>query len=79
MKLKSIHKVFSLILFAINVIAMFFLLLSSFSDRISPESMMVFAYLGLAFPFILFANILFAVWWILVRRWKFLQIGRAHV
>ncbi len=69
--LKRIGKIFSSTLFVINIITLFVLLLSAFSDRVSPNTMMLFAYLGLVFPFILLVNILFAIWWVLILRWRF--------
>ncbi|MDR0232335.1 MAG: endonuclease/exonuclease/phosphatase family protein [Dysgonamonadaceae bacterium] len=77
MRLKKIGKIFSTTIFVINVVTLFVFLLSAFSDRISPDSVMLFAYLGLAFPFFLFINILFAIWWIIVFRWKFLLVNIA--
>ena len=75
MILKKIGKIFSTTTFIINIVVLFIFLLSAFSDRVSPDSVMIFAYLGLAFPFFLFVNILFAIWWILVSRWKFLSVN----
>ena len=75
MKFKKIGKIFSMTIFIINIVVLFVFILSAFSDRISPNFMMFFAYLGLAFPFFLFINILFAIWWILLSRWKFLLVN----
>ena len=72
---KKIREVFSTTIFVINIVVLFVFLLSAFSDRISPNSVMIFAYLGLIFPFFLFLNILFAIWWILAGRWKFLLVN----
>jgi len=72
MKFKTIKQIFSSTIFVINVITLLIFLLSSFSDRVSPNSIILFAYLGLGFPFILFINILFAIWWIFIFKWKFL-------
>jgi len=46
------------------------LVLSAFSDRISPLTLVGFAYLGLFFPFILLINILFALFFIIGKKWK---------
>ena len=75
MKFRKIGKIFSSTIFIINIVTLFVFILSVFSDRVSPNSMMLFAYLGLVFPFLLFINILFAIWWILMFRWKFLLIN----
>ena len=75
MRFKKIGEIFSTTIFIINIVVLFIFLLSAFSDRISPNSVMIFAYLGLTFPFFLFLNILFVIWWILVGRWKFLLVN----
>ena len=75
MKFDYIRKIFRSTLFVINIITLLSFLLSAFSDRVSPNTMMFFAYLGLGFPFILFVNILFTIWWILMRNWKFLSVN----
>ena len=75
MKLKHIGKLFNTVVLTINIIAIVLLLLSTFSDRVSPNTAMFFAFAGLFFPFILFANIIFVVWWLLLWKWKFLLIN----
>jgi len=72
MSFKKIKKILISTIFAINIVTLFIFLLSSFSDRVSPNTMMLFAYLGLLFPLIFFINILFAIWWTLLFQWKFL-------
>ncbi|WP_353133055.1 endonuclease/exonuclease/phosphatase family protein [Pseudopedobacter sp.] len=52
-----------------NLIAVATLLLSYLATVISPEKYWHFAFLGLAYPFILLANILFIFFWALKRRW----------
>jgi endonuclease/exonuclease/phosphatase family metal-dependent hydrolase len=46
------------------------LVVSAFSDRVSPLFCAGFAYLGLFFPFILLLNILFAFLFIIGKKWK---------
>ncbi|MCL2651372.1 MAG: endonuclease/exonuclease/phosphatase family protein [Candidatus Azobacteroides sp.] len=75
MKLKSIVKIFKYAIFIFNVIAIIFLLLSAFSDRVSPNTAIIFAHLGLLFPVILIVNIIFTIWWLLTWKWKFLLIN----
>ena len=58
------------VLFMFNIALLALLLLSAFSDRVSPTSIVFFAYLGLAFPFILLINLLFCCWWIITLKWK---------
>ena len=75
MILKKIAKIFNTTMFSINIVALFIFLLSSFSDRVSPDNMILFAYLGLLFPLIFFINILFAIWWTIIFQWKFLLVN----
>lgn len=72
--LKQIGKFFKSTIFICNIIAIFVLFLSALSGKVSPNAFMPFAYLGLAFPFILFINIFFAIWWLFTRQWKFLVV-----
>ncbi|NDV69491.1 endonuclease/exonuclease/phosphatase family protein [Dysgonomonas sp. 25] len=60
------------ILFAGNVVALLLLLGSMLAWYVPPSKMMVFSYLGMGFPFILVGNLLFLVFWLVFRKWKFL-------
>ena len=51
------------------------LLASAFSDRISPEKSLFFSYLGLFFPFFCFIILCFILYWIFLRKWKFLLVN----
>ena len=64
------NKVGRYILSGINALALILLLISAFSDFISPLRCVVFSYLGLFFPFILVGNILLLLCNILLRKWK---------
>ncbi|GAB6012888.1 endonuclease/exonuclease/phosphatase family protein [Viscerimonas tarda] len=65
------------IVFAANVVAMLFLFMACLSWYVSPEKMIVFAYAGLAFPFILAINVAFVVFWLICRKWRFLLVAVA--
>ncbi|WP_421754233.1 endonuclease/exonuclease/phosphatase family protein [Croceimicrobium sp.] len=52
-------------LYVLNTIAAFALLCSYLSNYISPRIFTWFSFLGLAYPYLLVANILFAIWWAL--------------
>ena len=62
-------------LFLFNIAVLLLLLLAAFSDRVSPNSIVFFSYLGLIFPFILLLNLLFCCWWIVTFKWKRLLYG----
>ena len=50
-------------------------LLSAFSDRISPETSILFAYLGLGFPIFCLLNLCFTFYWLFTREWKYIWVG----
>jgi endonuclease/exonuclease/phosphatase family metal-dependent hydrolase len=50
------------------------MLISAFSDHISPEKSILFAYIGLAFPIIIILNIIFFIYWLIVRKWIFVLL-----
>ena len=50
-------------------------LLSAFSDRISPETSTLFAYLGLGFPIFCLLNLCFTFYWLFTREWKYIWVG----
>ena len=57
----------------IGVVILF--LLSAVSDRISPASFPLFAYLGLGFPVFCFLNVAFTFYWLFIHEWRFIWIG----
>ena len=54
---------------SLSIILVLLLIASAYSDIISPEKQILFAYLGLAFPLLLFANICFLAYWLLTKKW----------
>jgi len=56
----------------INLALVFLLLLSYLAVYISPEKAWIFAFIGLAYPYILLVNLFFVIFWILFRKWYFL-------
>ncbi len=52
----------------LNLLAVMALLLSYLSIRVSPVTFWPLAFFGIAYPFILLANLLCIVWWLLFRR-----------
>lgn len=68
---KKFGNTFFHIVLAANIAAMVFLLLSMLAWVIPPTKTTFFSYLGLGFPFILFTNILFLLFWAVFKKWKF--------
>lgn len=54
----------------INAIACLVLIISSYSDLISPAHSTLFPLLGLFFPVFLLGNVMLCLLWLLLRRWK---------
>jgi endonuclease/exonuclease/phosphatase family metal-dependent hydrolase len=63
------------IIFAVNLVAILFLFMGYLAWYVSPEKMAVFAYIGLAFPFILVACVVFGIFWLVCRQWIFLIVS----
>lgn len=70
----KIKDIFHFSVFGINIIAIVLFLLSAYSDLISPESFILFPFLGICFPFILVVNLFFFIWWLLLKQWKKLLV-----
>ncbi|MCD8263259.1 MAG: endonuclease/exonuclease/phosphatase family protein [Tannerellaceae bacterium] len=56
-----------------NIVAGVLLILSAYSDHISPEKSIIFSYLGLAFPILFAINVGLVIYW-LIFRWKLVLI-----
>lgn len=54
---------------SLNLILVLLFIASAYSDIVSPEKNILFAYLGLGFPLLLFANICFLIYWFIVKKW----------
>ncbi|MFN5318138.1 MAG: endonuclease/exonuclease/phosphatase family protein [Bacteroidia bacterium] len=57
------------VVFGLNMLAVIGLLLSFLALYISPETFWILAFAGLGFPFLFIANVLFVLYWIIIR-WK---------
>ncbi|GAP73227.1 endonuclease [Candidatus Symbiothrix dinenymphae] len=58
------------IMTTVAIVSLLLLIAASFSDRISPLSTVLSAYLGLFFPFLLIWNIILLVLWLFFQKWK---------
>lgn len=68
---KKIGKVIKYIVFATNILAILFLLLSILAWTILPSKITFIAYLGLVFPITLFINVAYLILWTVFWRWKY--------
>jgi len=60
------------ILLIINVLLALLLIITYLSVYVSPATLWIFAFIGLAYPFILLVNLLFILFWIIFRKWYFM-------
>ncbi|MDR2848185.1 MAG: endonuclease/exonuclease/phosphatase family protein [Bacteroidales bacterium] len=61
------------IMTTVTIVSLLVLILASFSDFISPVRLILSAYLGLFFPFILAWNVALLLGWLFFQKWK--QVG----
>jgi endonuclease/exonuclease/phosphatase family metal-dependent hydrolase len=60
------------VMMASNIVAVFFMLMTSIGTVISPEKFLLPAYFSLVYPFAIFVNVAFVLFWLLSRKWFFL-------
>lgn len=77
--LKAIRFLFKSVVGTAHATVILLFVASAFSDRISPERSVLFAYLGLGFPVFCLLNLCFIIYWLFIREWRFALIGLASV
>ena len=84
-KAKRKTSLFNKILLAVNIIMILLILVSYLSIYINPEKNWIMPIFGLIYPFLLIINLLFLIYWIILRKYFFLfslaaiLIGWFHV
>ncbi len=73
--MKTLRLFFRFLFVAANVVAVVLLVVSAYSDRVSPEVSMMLSYLGLAFPVLCVVNLCFIFYWLFLGDRRFLLIG----
>lgn len=73
--LKTLKLLFKSLFVLTNVLIVMLFIASAWSDRISPDTALVFSYLGLAFPVLCILNLCFILYWLFLWEWRFLLIG----
>lgn len=58
-------------IWSINIVLMILLVLSTYAQTVSPLDFVFVSYLGLGFPILLIANILYLLLWAITLKWKF--------
>lgn len=74
-QLKTLKLLMQAILVVANILLVLLFIASAYSDRISPESTILFSYLGLGFPVFCFLNLCFIIYWLFLWKWKFILIS----
>jgi endonuclease/exonuclease/phosphatase family metal-dependent hydrolase len=67
-----LRSLFRNIFLILNLALVLSLLMSYLAAYISPETAWIFAFFGLAYPYILLVNLCFVLFWIFFRKWYFL-------
>lgn len=73
--MKSLRILFRYLFITVNVLFLILLLLSAYSDKVSPDKSLMAAYIGLMFPVISFICFFYALYWLFAREWKFLFLS----
>ena len=60
---------------AANGVTALLWIVSAYSDRFSPDTSLLFSYLGLAFPVLTIVNLCFIFYWIFLTEWRFLLMN----
>lgn len=66
--MEKFKKIISFLIRVVYFIGLISLLLSHFAPYANPKTYWLFAFWGLAYPYLLLVNVLFLIWWII--RWK---------
>lgn len=73
--LKTLGLLFKSLFVLANVLVVVLFVAAAYSDRVSPNTILLFSYLGLAFPILCVLNLCFVIYWLFLREWRFLLIG----
>ncbi|MDR1743767.1 MAG: endonuclease/exonuclease/phosphatase family protein [Dysgonamonadaceae bacterium] len=65
------------VIFGTNIIVILLMICSLFAWKVSPLKTNFFSYVGLAFGFVLFANVFYFAFWIFFSKWKLALISLA--
>lgn len=73
--LKTLKLLFKSLFVLANVLIVVLFIASAYSDRVSPNTVLGFSYLGLAFPVLCLLNLCFVIYWLFLWEWRFILIG----
>ncbi len=73
--MKFFRIIFQSFFLTIHIVIVILFLLAALSDRISPETFTLGAYLGLGFPVFCILNLCLTCYWLFTQEWRFIWIG----
>ena len=73
--MKFFRIIFQSFFLTVHVVVVILFLLAAYSDRISPETFTLGAYLGLGFPIFCILNLCLTAYWLFTQEWRFIGIG----
>lgn len=77
--MKTLGILFHGLFLSANIAIALFLVISAYSDRISPDSNLFFSYMGLAFPILCILNILCVIYWLCLGKWKVVLLSLSAI
>ncbi|KAI4359311.1 hypothetical protein C825_001345 [Parabacteroides sp. ASF519] len=78
-ELKTLKLLFKSLFVLANVLIVVLFVISAYSDRVSPDTILSFSYLGLVFPILCVLNLCFILYWLFLWEWRFLLIGLCSI
>ena len=73
--MKFFRIIFQSFFLTVHIVIVILFLLAALSDRISPETFTLGAYLGLGFPVFCILNLCLTGYWLFTQEWRFIWIG----
>ena len=72
---EALKRILRNVLASANLLVVLLFVLSAYSDHVSPDTSILFSFLGLAFPVLALITLLFVFYWLFLGHWKYLLIG----
>ena len=73
--LNTLRLLLKMLVAAANVLVVVLLVAAAYSDRVSPNTVLLFSYLGLGFPILCVLNLCFVIYWLFLGEWRLLLVG----
>ncbi len=73
--LNTLRLLIKMLVASANVLVVVLLVAAAYSDRVSPNTVLLFSYLGLGFPILCVLNLCFVIYWLFLGEWRLLLVG----